>query len=350
MKIKINVLSKADSVDGQGVGSAYIEQVRLIKDELSEYFDVVINSHKKADIIHVHSVNPSFYLRFKKKKGIRVIYCHFLPETLDGSIKLPKPIFWFFKKYVINFYKKADYVVVVNPIFIEPLTKLGIKKDHIKYIPNYVSKEDFHPLSKEEIIATREKYNIETNKFVVLGCGQVQTRKGVLDFVEVAKNNPDIEFVWCGGFSFSVITDGYKELKEIVDNPPSKNLHFLGIIPRKEMNKMFNMANCLFMPSYNELFPMSILEASNSYKPIVLRDLDLYKDILKDNYLKGNNVIEFSNIINNLADDKELYNEYSLKSKNIATFYSKENVSKLWLNFYTSIYNEEHNKKGSLKS
>ena len=30
-KITINMLSKADSVDGQGVGSAYIEQVRLRK-------------------------------------------------------------------------------------------------------------------------------------------------------------------------------------------------------------------------------------------------------------------------------------------------------------------------------
>ena len=32
-RIRINMLSNADKVDGQGVGSAYLEQVSLIKDE-----------------------------------------------------------------------------------------------------------------------------------------------------------------------------------------------------------------------------------------------------------------------------------------------------------------------------
>lgn len=48
----------------------------------------------------------------------------------------------------------------------------------------------------------------------MLGAGQVQTRKGVLDFVDVAKKSPDVQFVWAGGFSFGRITDGYEELKK----------------------------------------------------------------------------------------------------------------------------------------
>lgn len=338
-KIKINMLSKADSVDGQGVGSAYLEQVALVKENLSEYFDVSINGKKKADIIHIHTVNPEFYIR-RKGKGVKVMYCHFLPETLDGSIKLPKLFFGIFKWYVMSFYKKADYLVVVNPIFIKDLVRLGVKEENIKYIPNFVSKENFYLLDDDAKLKVREKYNIDPNKFVVLGCGQVQTRKGVLDFVEVAKNNLDKEFVWCGGFSFAKITDGYEELKKIMDNPPTPNIKFLGIIPRTEMNDMFNMADCLFMPSYNELFPMSILEAANSNTPVVLRDLDLYKDVLFDNYVAGNNNEEFSLLINKLANDKEFYKECQEKSNNISTFYSKENVSNIWKDFYTSIHNK----------
>ena len=338
-KLIINMLSKADSVDGQGVGSAYIEQVNLIKECLGDIFEVRINSKKKADIIHAHTVNPGFYLRFKRKNGIRVMYCHFLPETLDGSIKLPRPIFWFFKKYVMKFYRKAEYLVVVNPIFKNDLIRHGVKEDRIIYIPNYVSKDAFYPLQQDRILEIRNKYNIDKDKFVVLGCGQVQTRKGVLDFVEVAKNNPDCEFVWCGGFSFAKITDGYKELKEIMDNPPTPNLKFLGIIPRTEMNDMFNMADLLFMPSYNELFPMSILEASNSYKPVLLRDLDLYKDILFNKYQKGSNNEEFSNLIKKLSTDKDLYNLASNDSKYISDYYSKENVASMWKEFYLGIYN-----------
>lgn len=344
MKLVINMLSKADSVEGQGVGSAYLEQVALIKEMLSDDFEVRINSRKKADIVHVHSVNFGFYLRFKKKKGIRVMYCHFLPETLDGSIKLPKLIFKIFKKYVMSFYKKAEYLVVVNPIFKNDLIRHGVKEDRIIYIPNYVSKENFYELDNNTKLEIRKKHNIDENKFVVLGCGQVQTRKGVMDFVEVAKNNPDIEFVWCGGFSFAKITDGYKELKKVVDNPPTPNLHFLGIIPRTEMNQMFNMADLLFMPSYNELFPMSILEAASVGKPVLLRDLDLYKDILFNKYQKGNNNEEFSNLVVKLKTDKEFYNKAIEDSKYISDYYSKENVANLWKEFYTDIYNK-HKKK-----
>lgn len=338
MKLTINMLSKADSVEGQGVGSAYIEQVNLVKEELSDYFDVRINSKKKADIVHVHSVNPSFYLRFKKKNGIRVMYCHFLPETLVGSIKLPKLFFKIYCKYVMSFYKKAEYLVVVNPIFIQDLVKLGVEEDHIKYIPNYVSPKQFFPMPHVEIQDIRKKYGIALDKFVVLGCGQVQTRKGVTDFVEVAQNNPNIEFVWAGGFSFKAITDGYNELKKIVENPPCSNLHFIGIIPRTEMNEIFNMSDCLFMPSYNELFPMSILEAASVGKPILLRNLELYKDILWDNYLQGTNNQEFSDIVRKLALDNAFYEKACELSQNIASYYSKDNVAKLWKDFYLSIY------------
>lgn len=341
MKVVVNMLSKADSVDGQGVGSAYIEQVNLIKEELADTFEVRINSRKKADITHVHSINPGFYFRFRKKKGVRVMYCHFLPETLKGSVKLPKPLFAVFKKYVMSFYKKAEYLVVVNPIFKQDLIRLGVKEERIVYIPNYVSKENFYPLPSSEIVEVRKQYGIAPDSFVVLGCGQVQTRKGVLDFVEVAKKNPDITFVWCGGFSFSKITDGYAELKKVMDNPPCDNLKFLGIIPRTEMNKMFNMADCLFMPSYNELFPMSILEAVSCDKPVVLRNLDLYKEILWDDYLCGENNEDFSEIIHRLSNDKEYYAKAQEYSRKIAEYYSKKNVAELWKNFYLSILDKK---------
>ena len=338
-KISINMLSKADSVKGQGVGSAYLEQVKLVTEGASDIFDVRINDWRDADIIHHHTVEPMNYLRMKTSRGINVSYVHFLPETLDGSINLPKAAFDIFKKYIVDFYKSADYLVVVNPIFIPALAAHGIKQEKIKYIPNYVSKSDFYKKPIKDIKDLRKELSIKPSDFVVLGVGQVQTRKGVLDFVEVARNLPDVTFIWCGGFSFGTITDGYKDLKKVIDNPPA-NVRFLGIIPREKMNDMYNMADVLFMPSYNELFPMSILEASNVEKPILLRDLELYRDILFGNYLIGNNNDEFTSKINELKTDKKIYEEYSNKSKNINVFYSKENVLKIWREFYTQIYEE----------
>ncbi|MGN1324152.1 MAG: glycosyltransferase family 4 protein [Bacilli bacterium] len=340
-KIKINMLSKADSVEGQGVGSAYLEQVGLLREGASDVFDIVINDKNDADIVHVHSINPNFYFKMKNTKGVSVCYVHFLPHTLDGSIKLPKPIFNIFKKYVIKFYNNADHLVVVNPIFIKDLEKYNIKREKITYIPNYVSKDNFYKKSKKEKDNIRSELGISKDSFVVLGVGQIQTRKGVLDFVSVAKSLPDITFVWCGGFSFGKITDGYDELKQVYENPPS-NLKFLGIVPRNKMNDMFNMADLLFMPSYNELFPMAILEAVNIGIPLLLRDLDLYEDILFKKYLSGNNNDEFVLCIKKLSSDLKFYQKYSKLSDEISDYYSKENILKIWIKFYQDILKEKN--------
>lgn len=338
-KVTVNMLSSADKVDGQGVGSAYLEQVSLVKE--SDKLNILVNSKEESDIVHVHTVDPNNYLRMKKNKnGINVAYVHFLPTTLDGSIKLPGFAFKIFKNYVIRFYNKADKLVVVNPTFINDLEQAGIKREKVEYIPNYVSKEKFNKLTPKKRSAVREKYGLKDNDFVVLGAGQVQTRKGVKDFVECAKKLPKMKFVWCGGFSFGKITDGYDELKEIMDNPP-KNVKFLGIIPREEMNDMYNIADVLFVPSYNELFPMTILEAINSSTPLLLRDLDLYKDILFEKYLKGNNNKEFVKQLKLLNEDKKLYKNCQKNSKEISEFYSKEHVLKLWEDFYTDLVKEK---------
>lgn len=338
-KIKINMLSSADKVAGQGVGSAYLEQVELVKEKLSDIFDVTINGGIKYDIMHHHTVDPINYIKMKLTKGVNVAYVHFLPDTLDGSIKLPRIFFGVFKKYVTKFYKNADHLVVVNPIFKKDLIEYGIDENKITYIPNYVSKDKFYLKSEKEIKEIKRRYDIPSNKFIVLGVGQVQTRKGVKDFVEVAKQNPDLYFVWCGGFSFGKITDGYQELKAIWENPP-QNVKFLGIIPREEMNDIYNICDVLFMPSYNELFPMSILEAVNLNKPILLRNLELYEDILFHKYIMGKNNEEFSSNLKKLSKDKEFYNEASNNSKYISNYYSKEHVSEIWKNFYLDIYNK----------
>lgn len=335
MKI-INMLSCADKVKGQGVGSAYLEQVELVQEGLKS-FEVRVNDHNHGDINHYHTIDLKHYLKtIKSKETVHLGYVHFLPETINGSLKLPRPIRKIFDKYMISFYKRMDYLVTVNPYFIELLEGYGIEKNKIKYIPNFVAKERFHELSKIEKQIVRKKYGIEANDFVVLGVGQIQTRKGVLDFIDIANKNPDKTFVWAGGFSFGAITDGYHELKKIVESPP-KNVKFIGIVDRSDMNEVYNMSNVLFMPSYNELFPMAILEAMSVGIPILLRDLDIYEVILDGYYLKGNCTNSFSNVINQLAYDLNFYEEAVASSEKGSEFYSEDSVLNQWQSFYNKI-------------
>ena len=88
-KIIINMLSSADKVPGQGVGSAYLELVRLLTRGGGVKFDIRINAHGKADINHFHTVDPQFFLKMKASKAVNVVYCHFLPDTLDAASGSP---------------------------------------------------------------------------------------------------------------------------------------------------------------------------------------------------------------------------------------------------------------------
>lgn len=343
---KINMLSSAHKVKGQGVLSAYIEQVNLVRDGLKDNFEVMENKVEFCDIMHYHTIDFKFFLSipFSKLKGTTVAYVHFVPETLEDSLKLPAPVKMAVYKYVIWFYRNVDHIVVVNPNFIPVLKKYNIDEDKITYIPNFVSEKNFYRYDKKRVDDLRQQFNIPAGSFVVLGVGQVQTRKGIVDFIEVAKRMPHIQFLWAGGFSFGSITDGYEELKKIVENPPD-NVKFLGIIEREKMNDIYNLADLMFLPSYSELFPMSVLEALALKMPVLLRDLDLYKDILFDYYLKGKDVEEFIHIIDEIQQKEKIYKIWSDNSWTCHQFYSRNFVLNQWKQFYYNIYYEK-NKNG----
>lgn len=333
------MFSSADKVAGQGVGSAYKELIGLLKDYFSDEFEVKINDYHASDLSHYHTIDPQFYLStFSKKRGRKIGYVHFLPETLEGSIKLPEPAKSIFYKYVISFYKRMDQIVVVNPTFIDKLIAHGLDRNKIKYIPNFVSTENFYEKTATEKADFRKKLGIPEDKFVVFGDGQVQERKGVDDFYKLAQTNPDIEFIWAGGFSFGKITDGYDRYKDMIDNAPD-NMKFTGIVDRNDLVNYYNICDLFLLPSYDELFPMSVLEAFSCGAPVLLRDLELYRAIIDGYYQKADDFADMNAFINKANQDRSILADYKKKSKKAANQYSEDNLSKIWYDFYTSQYN-----------
>ena len=227
--LTINMLTRADSVKGQGVMSATEEQINLVTEGLKGY-NVVVNQLKIADINHIHTINPDFLsIIFNNKSNRQLRPVHFLPETLEKSISLPKPIKELFYKYVLSFYKQADYLVTVNPRFIDDLEKYGVDRSKVTYIPNFVSRETFYKITDQSKADLRKKFGLDPDKFTVVSAGQLQMRKGVLEFIDLATKMPDIQFVWAGNFAFKGISEGRKEIMEHMDDLPD-NVHFLGLV------------------------------------------------------------------------------------------------------------------------
>lgn len=222
---------------------------------------------------------------------------------------------------------------MVNPMFIEDLVAAGIPREKVTYIPNFVNKEKWHPLPQEEVVRLRTDLGLSDNQFIVVGAGQVQKRKGIDDFIRLAEELPQITFIWAGGFSFGGMTDGYEHYKKIMENPP-KNLIFPGIVSPERMRELYALADLFLLPSYNELFPMTILEAASCEAPIMLRDLDLYKVILEGNYRATAGREEMKEAILEYQANPAALKDLKEKAKNISREYSEEHLLQIWLDFY----------------
>ena len=334
--IKVNMLSIADVIKGQGVETAYNELTGLLDKYGKDDIDFVKNKGLNYDIMHMHTVNPISYIKQRLTKGTTLTYVHFMPNSLEGTLKLPKFCLKVYSWWVKKCYLKSDYLVVVNPEYIQDMVDMGYDRNKIFYIPNIVSSDKFKVFSKKENLNYRRKYGYSKDDFIVICVGQLHKAKGVLDFIEIAKNNPDIKFIWVGGFNFGPLMEGYKKIKEVYNNP-YPNLRFTGIVDRSEVNTLLNISDVFFLPSYYESFGLVVLEAAFTNKPIVLRDLEIYRSIYNDNYLCGKNNKEFIKLIRLLKDDKKIYNKYVNCSKKIKVMYNEKSIYNKWKKLYSSI-------------
>ncbi len=339
MSKTINIRSVSELAKGQGVDSAFKEHVALLK--RSKLFDVYKNDSNLHDILHVHTFDlksRSLIKRYKNHGKKVVVSCHVMPDSLEGSLKIPKFFLNKLVKYMMKFYASADRLVVVNSFYKKELVKLGLPEEKIFYIPNYVSRDFFNPCQNDEKISLRKTIGVKKDSFIVVGAGQVQKRKGIDDFAETAQKSPECQFIWVGGFSFGKITDGYEKYKKLLENPPD-NLIFTGIVDRKEVANYFRASDLLFLPSYQELFPMTILEAANCHLPLLLRDIDLYKEILFEKYERGSDSDTFSKMINRMKNELGYYSEFEQKSTELSDYYSEKNVLDIWETFYSDLLN-----------
>ena len=154
-----------------------------------------------------------------------------------------------------------------------------------------------------------------------------------MDFIKLAEEMPDITFIWAGGFSFGKLTDGYKKYKNVMENAPN-NLQFTGIIQREEMLDYYNIADLFLLPSYEELFPMCILEAFATKTPVLLRDLKLYEPVLKGYYEPALDQTVMKQKITELKLKQSYYVNLKEKAVDGNKFYSEEKMAEIWEKFY----------------
>jgi len=334
MKIKVNIISEALAWDikGQGVYTASLSLVEALKKR--KEIELSINGRGLYDIAHLHTPGP-----YAVSKGIisgrrLVISAHVVPESLIGSLILTELWLPFFSKYLKYYYNLADCVIAVSQKVKDELEEFGVKAP-LYVVPNPINLERFYP-SLEKRKKIRERLGISNNDFVAIGSGQLQPRKGIDVFIETAKILPDIKFIWVGGQPFSVLTAGFIELQEKIKNAPP-NVIFTGTVPYEEMPDYFNAGDVFFFPSRQETFGMVIVESASCGLPLLLRDLQEYKESFGGYFIPVKKDEEFAKYLLKLKNDINFYLEYQTKALKLAKHYNLDNVANRILEIYLEI-------------
>lgn len=327
----VNVVSESEFFPkGHGVHTAYLNQVQMLREK---GITVKINSLGKADITHLQTIGPLALYKLMTSRPT-IITAHVIPDSFVGSLKGIKYWLGTAKNYLRFIFNRADLVLAVAPKVKEELEKLGVTTQ-IEIFSNPINNKIFH---RSSVLRSqgRKKLEIGENDFVLLGTGQVQTRKGVQDFIKVGKELPEFTFIWMGGEPFKALTEKNKELTDLLHDLP-KNVLFPGSFSYEEMPAIYNAADVFFFPSYQENAPMAIIEASSCGLPLLLRDIEEYKLLYKEGYLASHNLEEYITTIKKLHDDNAFYKKWQDESSKIAQQFSFETLGDKLINYYESL-------------
>ena len=213
-----------------GVGSAIKHQKNMLKQADIEE----AKSWKEADIVHINTVFPDSVLAacLAKMQGKKVVYYgHSTMEDFRNSFIGSNRFASLFKKWICFCYSLGDIVITPTEYSKGLLESYGIQKK-IYAVSNGVDTEFFQSRNKEkEKQELHEKYKIPMNRKVVVSAGHLIRRKGILDFLELAKMMPEITFIWFGGGNDSLVT---QEVKEAVKKK-SENVIFAGYVEAEEL-------------------------------------------------------------------------------------------------------------------
>ena len=162
-------------------------------------------------------------------------------------------------------------------------------------------------------------------------------RKGIKDFVKLVERCSDYQFLWFGSSSIKSMLP--KKIQKIIENPP-KNLVFPGYVEKEELIGAFSAAKLFLFMTYEENEGIVVLETFSSKLPLVVRDIPVYEDWLKDgiNCFKAKNNDEFYKKIVNIVNEKvKNMDEIIENAYNIAKERDLKNVGLQYKNYYEYI-------------
>ncbi len=331
--MKIHVISETPYImKATGVHTAFINHIELLKEKND--IEVVVNNEGTGDICHGHTYGLYYIWKGRKYKGKRVFTVHVIPDSIKGSLPLWQVFMPAVRLGLKIVYSYSDVCIAISPMVEKAIIDTGARTRIVR-ISNPVDTATW-TRTEEKRREGRKMLGLSENEYVVLGIGQLAGRKGIDDFIDIAEAIPDIKFVWVGGRPFGGLTEGIIRINEKISRA-GKNFISAGPIKLENMPYVYSAGDLMLFPSFQENCPLAPLEAAASGIPVIFRDLEEYKFLYKNPYIKAGNIEEFISLTRRMIHDRQFYNEGITISKQLLTQFDKESIRKELLNVYQSL-------------
>ena len=227
---------------------------------------------------------------------------------------------WFAR--ITKAYKdRVDHFACITQFQIQKLIAAGFDPEKMKHIPNFLE-------NSSEPEHTRGDY--------VAISGRLSKEKGIDLILEVARQTPNIPFVFAGTVR--------PEDAELIKNAPV-NCTFIGHLAAEKLKNFYNNALFLVMASrWYEGFPMTILEVSAFAKPSIGPAHGGFPEIIDDNstglLFTPGNAEDLKEKISSLWNDPEKTVEYGKNAyQKLKKNYTMVVVRKKWSDLLAFIEN-----------
>ncbi len=178
------------------------------------------------------------------------------------------------------------------------LESYGLKKP-VYSISNGVDTSFFRPDPSLRPVF-RKRYGIQEGQKAVVSVGHMIARKGLPEFLDLARKLPDARFLWFGWTDPRLVP---QEIREALDNAPS-NVSFPGYVDRERLREAYCGADAFAFLSREETEGIVVLEALACGVPALLRDIPVYDGWLSHgrNVYKARSAEDFYQTLSGILD------------------------------------------------